>query len=91
MTPQAIARLNEETNRRLVQAIEVLAEKAGAADSLDALRAFRPSIKQPAMSMVRERELLAAALEEITRRLGEEREAADVVTPPPSRRNRAAA
>lgn len=90
MTPQAMARLNEQTNRRLVEAIEALAEKAGISDALDALRAYRPSVKAPAMSMIRERELLATALEEIAVRLGEEREAPDEVTPPPSRRHRAA-
>ncbi len=90
MTPQAIAKLSEETNRRLVAAVEVLAVRAGVADTLDELRAYRPSVKAPAMSMVRERELLAATLEAIGARLGEEREAPDAVTPPPSRRNRAA-
>jgi hypothetical protein len=86
MTPEALARLNEQTNRELVAAVEHLAARAGVSSSLDALRAFRPSVKAPAMSMMQERRILIAALNQISDRLGEERDAPLAVTPPPSRR-----
>jgi hypothetical protein len=88
MTPQAMARKTEESNARLVAAVNRLAARVNVSDALDALRMHKPNIKNPAMSMLRERELLADALEAIDSRLSAEADPiiAAATTPPPSRR-----
>jgi hypothetical protein len=88
MTPQALARKTEESNARLVGIVNRLALRVHVADALDALRLHKPNIKNPAVSMLRERELLADALEAVLSRLEAEidPEVSIATTPPPSRR-----
>lgn len=83
MTPQALARLTEQSNRRLVTKVTALARRLGVTDALDALDGYKPNIKNPAQSMLRERELLEGVIDAITRRLDQEDDPG--YTPPPSR------
>lgn len=87
MTPQALARLTEQSNRKLVELITRLARNVDAVPALDALDRYKPNIKNPAASMLRERELLCMVLEEILVKLEVEAASPLTMTPPPSRRN----
>lgn len=66
MTPEALARLTQQSNRALVDTISRLAGRLGAAaPELDALRAIKPSTRQPAATMLRERQALVSVVEAI--------------------------
>lgn len=93
MTPQALARKTEESNARLLAAATRIATRLNIGSSLDALQAHKPNIKNPAVSMLREREILVEVLDAIDAQLEADADPAVAlsVTPPPSRRKAAVA
>ncbi|MEI8164934.1 MAG: hypothetical protein WCG26_01085 [Chloroflexales bacterium] len=88
MTPQALARLTELSNRTLVDQVTRIARRFGVTDALDTFDRFKPNIKNPAASMLRERELLSKVLEEVLVRLAADDAAASSPPPIPPRRTR---
>lgn len=87
-TAQAIARLTELSNRRLVDQICQLAQRYGVTDPLDVLTSYKPNIKDPAQSMLRERELVSAVLDAVLVQMGAD-SAPGAAAPPPPRRTAA--
>jgi hypothetical protein len=86
MTPQALARLTEISNRKMVSQITRMARRFGVTEAMDALDRYKPNIKNPAQSMLRERELLSVVLDEVLERMGADE--TSVPLPPPPRRAR---
>jgi hypothetical protein len=69
MHPVALAKRTKQSNQNMVAQVQALADLVGIPEVTEELAKIRPSIRQPAVTALKEREALVAVLDQIRERM----------------------